>query len=96
MRHQRNDITVAVTPDGDMYIAQGQPAYDAMDRLLGSDFECSEDLYYSQVYHRCAALTPDGWAVCTPSEAKRNGWRWVRYPARFGTATGTPVHVGQA
>lgn len=96
MTIQRNDITVAVeTNDGHMYVAQGNPAWEVLKGFSGS-YDCDFDLYHSQVYHRCAALTPDGWRIMTPTEAKREGYEWARFPARAPHCTGKPAYLGKA
>ena len=33
-----------------------------------------EHVYGSQIRHRVAALTPDGWRIMTPSDAKKMGY----------------------
>jgi hypothetical protein len=92
MSIQRNDITVAVTPDGRMWIAQGNPALDA----LSDDAHGERGLFFSQVVHRCAALTPDGWRIMTPTQAKEAGYKYTSFPRRFGRACGSPALVGLA
>lgn len=95
----RNDITLAVDVDGNMYIAQGNPALEALDNAVGTDYDCEINLYYSQVSHRCAALTPDGWRVLYPFKAQREGYRWTRFanwPLQDSRCVGTPCHQERA
>lgn len=96
MTIQRNDITLAVEiNDGHMYVAQGNPAWKALNEFSGS-YDFDSDLYHSQVYHRCAALTPDGWRIMIPSAAERQGYKWARFPARIPRCTGKPTYLGKA
>lgn len=91
----RNDITVAVSPDGTMWIAQGAPAADKLPETADSE----DSLFFSQVRHRCVAKTCFGWRVMTPSHAKRHGYLFTRFGAhdlRAGRCCGTPVNQGVA
>ena len=64
----RADITIAVTPDGQTWIAQGNPAR----ATLPADCITEAGLYYSQIRHRCAYQTWDGaWHLGTWQEAAR-------------------------
>jgi hypothetical protein len=92
----RNDITVAVTKNGEMYIAQGNPAYDKLvnDHWLESADFC---LYYSQLRYRVAWHSNGLYHVGTRTEANAAGASKV-FP--FWTsgklnATGTPRYVGK-
>jgi len=92
----RHDIMVAVDSKGTMYIAQGEPSAQALDDMIGTDYYCEALLYHSQVAHRCAARTPGGWKIMTPTEARRDGFEFTEFPRRFAKATGTPAIVGMA
>lgn len=93
MSFNRSDITVAVTTDGEMYIAQGNPSL----AKLPDEIEYELGLYHSQLHHRCAALSPGGWMIMTPSEAIADGLKWTRFPSQiYSRATGSPYYCGQA
>lgn len=92
MTIQRNDIAVAVTPNGTMMIAQGNPSQDA----LPDNVQVEYGLFHSQVAHRCAAMAPDGWRIMTPTEARAAGYQYTTFPRRFARACGNPAMVGMA
>ena len=80
MKINRNDIMIAVTLDGEMYIAQGGPACDDL-RGRNDLSDCEGGLFYSQLAHRCAWFEVGSYCVGTPTEA--NGHEF----ARFGRVT---------
>jgi len=38
-----------------------------------------EQVYGNQIRHRVAALTPEGWHIMTPTEAKKKGYHTLRF-----------------
>jgi hypothetical protein len=103
----RNDITVAVTQNGEMYIAQGNPAYEKLGDISGCVLHQRESyLYYSQLRYRVAWYgrapynqsleSGPRYHVGTPTMAKAAGA--VGTPFWIGgklNATGTPRYVGK-
>jgi len=91
--YRRNDIAVAVENDGSVWIAQGGPALSAM---MENDIDDSEDdLFYSQIHHRCAWRDDDGLHVGTPTEARKAGAAFVRFARPLGGMCGSPVCIGK-
>ena len=67
MSMRRNDITIAIDREGNVWAAQGGPA---IDRLDDHDIATVEDgLYYSQLPHRAAWRYDGDMIIGLPSEA---------------------------
>jgi hypothetical protein len=94
----RNDLTIAVTTEGHVYVAQGNPAANRLD----ADYDIADEewgLYFSQLAHRCAFIDSDGeYRVGTPTTAKAEamaGTRFVSFPYRLPSCVGTPTFIGR-
>lgn len=48
-------------------------------RRWKNDADDCERVYGTQIPHRVAALTPHGWRIMTPTEAKKNGYLALRF-----------------
>jgi hypothetical protein len=89
MSYTRNDITIAVSTDGIMYIAQGTPAQEALEDMAIDDAEGG--LFYSQINHRCAYHDGEQYRVGTPTKAKALGHSYEPYGRFTARAVGSPM-----
>ena len=97
----RADFHIAITSDGRVYVAQGNPALAALDDLTDeplADYEGG--LYHSQMAHRVAVEhpyigDPSHRAIMTPTAAASWGGAEVVDCSPNGRrCTGTPLLVG--
>jgi len=96
----RNDFNIVVLDSGEVYVAQGRPALEAlMDRAPFAAVETG--LYHSQMRHRVAIRhraigDPSHMAVMTPSAAETwDGAEIINCNPRGRRCTSTPLLVGK-
>jgi hypothetical protein len=89
MTMHRNDITIAVDTDGNVWAAQGGPS---IEYLGEKDLAAVEHgLYYSQLPHRAAWRDGDELVIGLPSRAPEGALVF----GGLRDMTGAPLYVGK-
>jgi len=78
MNYNRNDITVAVTKEGKLIVAQGKAKHERL-RARDDIADMEAGLYYSQIPYRCVVrANGNDWRIMTPTAARARGYEIVR------------------
>lgn len=94
MKINRNDIVVGILANGDLYVAQGNPAIEELMNM--NPVDTTERIYYSQLYYRVGYRTADGnYHVGTNTDAKNNSAiKTVNAFNRYAHMTSAPARIG--
>lgn len=95
--YNRKDLCVSVLTDGSIYVTQGNPSFEALQKV-GQIADCTEDLFFSQLFHRVVCREENGdLYIDTPTNAKKRGFSsYCRvFPHNLGKCTGKPYFVGK-
>jgi len=96
----RNDFAIIIDANLDVWVAQGNPAYEKLEEVAATPFVAEESgLFYSQMRHRVAmrhdSFPNEGAVIAYPSSVgRRKNETVVDCFPRRRRCTGTPWHVG--